>query len=242
MRGPLRWVLWDVKDTLLKVRRTVGEQYCQEAKRTAGFSLNPTEAEAAFHQVFCQYSKLYPNYGMAKGLGGQAWWMGVVRGTFSQCGVQDATLLDTLAHNLYHGFCSPDNWEVFPDSAKTLESLSSLGLKQGVVSNFDKRLEVILRGCGLLSHFSFLLTSEEAGIAKPDPAIFQQALEKCGLPATSVAHIGDNYDNDYMASRSLGIHGYLLDRHGRDTHRHVPLTHLLKTLEELPARLQENMD
>ncbi|XP_029537422.1 haloacid dehalogenase-like hydrolase domain-containing protein 3 isoform X2 [Oncorhynchus nerka] len=242
MHVPLRWVLWDVKDTLLKVRRSVGEQYCQEVQRTAGFSLNPTEVEAAFRQSFHQYSKLYPNYGTAQGLGGNAWWMGVVRDTFAQCRVQDAALLDTLAHNLYHGFCSPSNWEVFPDSAKTLESISSLGLKQGVVSNFDNRLEGILRGCGLLSHFSFLLTSEEAGIAKPNPAIFHRALEKCGVTAASVAHIGDHYVYDYVTSRSLGLHGYLLDRQGRNKYPDVPTQHRLKTLEELPARLQQHMD
>ncbi|XP_010879353.2 haloacid dehalogenase-like hydrolase domain-containing protein 3 [Esox lucius] len=242
MRGPLLWVLWDVKDTLLRVRRSVGEQYCQEARRTAGFSLNPTVAEGAFRQSFDQYSKLYPNYGIDQGLGGKPWWMGVVRDTFSLCGVEDPALLDRLAHNLYHGFCSPDNWEVYPDSVRTLESISSLGLRQGVVSNFDKRLEGILQGCGLLSHFSFLLTSEEAGIAKPDPAIFQQALEKCGFPAASVAHIGDHYVNDYLTSRSLGLHGYLLDRQGRNKFPDVPPLHRLKTLDELPARLKQEMD
>ncbi|XP_005927587.1 haloacid dehalogenase-like hydrolase domain-containing protein 3 isoform X2 [Haplochromis burtoni] len=240
MRAPLRWVLWDVKDTLLKVRSSVGEQYCKEAERM-GLSLSPVEVDAAFRQVYRQYSSRYPNYGISQGLNGQSWWRGVVRDTLSQCGVQEPELLNTVANNLYHNFCSADNWEVFPDSKKALESCSSLGLKLGVVSNFDNRLEAILHVCGLLSYFSFLITSEEAGVAKPSPAIFSQALQKCGVPADRVAHIGDHYVNDYLTSRSMGIHGFLLDRH-KDGQLDVPREHRLISLDELPSRLQQHMN
>lgn len=111
-----------------------------------------------------------------------------------------------------------------------------------MVSNFDSRLEEILRACGLLSHFSFLITSEEAGIAKPSPAIFDQALQKCGVPAATVAHIGDHYVKDYLTSRSVGIHGFLLDRHNKHNQRDIPQEHRLSSLEELPSQLQQHMD
>ncbi|XP_030633467.1 haloacid dehalogenase-like hydrolase domain-containing protein 3 [Chanos chanos] len=241
MRGPLRWVFWDVKDTLLKVRRSVGEQYGAEARRL-GLSLPAPQVEEAFRKAYRQYAQLYPNYGSAQGMGGQAWWEGVVRNTFTQCGVQDPATLDSLAHNLYHNFKSPENWEVFPDSKPTLKACVSLGLKLAVVSNFDNRLEGILRGCDLLSHFTLLITSESAGVAKPDPAIFTKALRQSGVPPTSVAHVGDHYLNDYLASRSLGIHGYLLNRLGRDGHPEVPPRHVLQRLDELPARLKQHMD
>ncbi|XP_026206011.1 haloacid dehalogenase-like hydrolase domain-containing protein 3 [Anabas testudineus] len=239
MRAPLRWVLWDVKDTLLKVRLSVGEQYCKEAERM-GLSLNPEEVTAAFHQVYRHYSSKYPNYGLAQGLNGQSWWIGVVRDTFSHCRVQDPSLLNTMAQKLYLNFSNAENWEVFPDSVKALESCTALGLKLGVVSNFDNRLETILRVCGLLPHFSFLITSEKAGVAKPTPAIFVQALQKCGVPAASIAHIGDHYVNDYLCSRSLGIHGFLLDRHNKN-YPDVPQEHRLSSLEELPSRLQQHI-
>ncbi|XP_042262582.1 haloacid dehalogenase-like hydrolase domain-containing protein 3 [Thunnus maccoyii] len=241
MRAPLRWVLWDVKDTLLKVRASVGEQYCKEAERQ-GLSLSPEEVEAAFRQAYRHYSSRYPNYGIGQGLDGQSWWIGVVRNTFSQCRVQDPALLNAMAHNLYHNFCNAENWEVFPDSKKALESCSSLGLKQGVVSNFDSRLEAILDVCGLLSHFSFLITSEKAGVAKPNTAIFDQALQKCGVPAANVAHIGDHYVKDYLTSRSVGIHGFLLDRKNKHNQRDIPQEHRLSSLEELPSRLQQHME
>lgn len=116
----------------------------------------------------------------------------------------------------------------------------SLGLQLGVVSNFDNRLEGILRGCGLLSYFSFLLTSEMAGVAKPDPAIFRQALQRCGVTVTSVAHVGDHYTNDFRAAHSSGIHGYLIDRKGGTRQPEVPDQYRLRSLDELPMRLQQD--
>lgn len=117
-----------------------------------------------------------------------------------------------------------------------------MGLKLGVVSNFDIRLEAVLRACGLLTYFSFLITSEEAGVAKPSPLIFDQALQRCGVPAASVVHVGDHYVNDYLASRSVGIHGLLLDPNGKHEQPEVPQEHRLSSLGELPSWLQQHMD
>lgn len=242
MRAPLRWVLWDIKDTLIKVRLSVGEQYCSEAERM-GLSLNPVKVDSAFRQAYKSYSNRYPNYGIAQGLNGHTWWTTVVKDTFYICGVQDQALLQTISHNLYHNFCNAQNWEVFDDSKKVLEACASLGLKLGVVSNFDKRLETILKSCDLLPHFSFCITSEDANVAKPSPLIFEQALQKCGVSAAEVAHVGDHYIKDYLASRSVGIHGFLLDRHNKYEQSDIVLQdHRLSSLEELPLRLQQHLN
>ncbi|KAJ8285622.1 hypothetical protein GJAV_G00028990 [Gymnothorax javanicus] len=153
------------------------------------------------------------------------------------CEGHPITSSQTLAQNLYQGFSGAENWEVFPDSEKALQGCLSLGLQLGVVSNFDNRLKGILHSCGLLPYFSFLLTSEMAGVAKPDPAIFQQALQICGVTAASVAYIGDHFTKDYCTARSLGIHGYLIDRRGGNIHPEVPAQYRLCSLEELPMRL-----
>lgn len=96
-----------MKDTLLKVRSSVGEQYWKEARRL-GLSLRPVEIEAAFRQAYRHQSHTCPNYGGD----GKSWWMRVVRDTFSQCRVHDPALLNTLALNLYDNFCMAENWEV----------------------------------------------------------------------------------------------------------------------------------
>ncbi|KAK7916589.1 hypothetical protein WMY93_012350 [Mugilogobius chulae] len=172
MRTPLRWVLWDIKDTLLRVRFSVGEQYCKEAEQM-GLTLNPVEVNSAFRQAYKSYSRRYPNYGKGQGLNGHSWWTAVVKDTFSSCGVQDSTLLQTLS------------------------TISIITFAMHRIGRYLK----IQKGSG-----------EEAGVAKPSLLIFEQALKKCGVSAAHVAHVGDHYINDYLASRSLGIHGFLLDR------------------------------
>ncbi|TRY54971.1 hypothetical protein DNTS_020729, partial [Danionella cerebrum] len=211
MRLPARWVLWDVKDTLLQVRRSVGEQYCKEAV-LAGLNLPAARVENAFRQNYRQQSRILPNYGRSQGMNSKIWWIRLVKDTFAQCGVDDPVLLDRLGNNLYHNFCGPENWEVFPDSDRTLKSCTALGLKQ-----------------------------EDAGVAKPDPSIFTQALALCGVPASSVVHVGDHYVNDYLTSRALGIQGYLLDRQDSQGHLDIPPQHRLQNLDELPARLQQTV-
>lgn len=132
-------------------------------------------------------------------------------------------------------------FQVFPDSQAALENCSSLGLKLGVVSNFDRRLEAVLRACDLLPYFSFVITSEEAGVAKPDAAIFDLALQKCGVPAANVVHVGDHYVNDYIGSRSVGIHGYLLDRTDQRGRHNVPPEHRLSSLNDLLPHIQRHV-
>lgn len=95
----------------MKVRLSVGEQYCKEAERM-GLSLSPEEVNTAFRQAYQHYSLKYPNYGISQGLNGQSWWIGVVQNTFSHCRVQDPVLLNTVAQNLYHNFSNAENWEV----------------------------------------------------------------------------------------------------------------------------------
>lgn len=111
MRAAVRWVLWDVKDTLLRVRTSVGEQYCQEAERM-GLKLSPPEVQVAFQQSYRHYSSTYPNYGVSQCMNGRSWWIGLVRDVFSRCRVEDPLLIDTMAQNLYQKFCSAENWEV----------------------------------------------------------------------------------------------------------------------------------
>ncbi|XP_013887490.1 haloacid dehalogenase-like hydrolase domain-containing protein 3 isoform X3 [Austrofundulus limnaeus] len=239
-KGPLRWVLWDVKDTLMEVLGSAGKQYCKEAEKL-GLSLCHAEVDAAFERVYRDYSCRYPNYGKSQGLTGQTWWMKVVKDTLSQCRVQDPMVLNTVANNAYWNFRNATNWKIYPDAKPALERCSSLGLKLGVVSNFDDRLEEVLRSCGLLSYFSFVISSEEAGVAKPSPDIFVQALQRCGTSADNVAHVGDHFVNDYLASGSAGIHGILLDRHNKYKEAEVPQEQRIVSLEELPSRLQQIM-
>lgn len=63
------------------------------------------------------------------------------------------------------------------------------------------------------SEWDFGVFSGVVGIEKPDPRIYQLALEKAGNIAPDQAlHIGDSMRKDYLPARSIGMQALLLDR------------------------------
>lgn len=76
----------------------------------------------------------------------------------------------------------------------------------GIVSNnILAEQEEKLRACGLAPHVDVLVVSEEAGVAKPDPAIFQIAVERLGRRPADVVMVGDSWEADVMGARAAGI-------------------------------------
>ncbi|MBR0037815.1 MAG: HAD-IA family hydrolase [Bacteroidales bacterium] len=76
-----------------------------------------------------------------------------------------------------------------------------------MVSNFYGNLSAVLQDFGLLRCFKVVVDSAEVGLRKPDPAIFQIALERLQLPAKEVTVIGDSFDKDIQPALSLGCKG-----------------------------------
>ncbi|XP_050176067.1 haloacid dehalogenase-like hydrolase domain-containing protein 3 [Myiozetetes cayanensis] len=234
----LRLLTWDVKDTLLRLRRPVGQSYAAEA-RAQGLRVQPEALGRAFREAYGAQSRRFPNYGRGQGLSSRQWWVDVVKQAFVLSGVQDGAALTALAEKLYRDYCSSHNWEVLPGAEETLNRCRQRGFRMGVVSNFDNRLENILSQCSLRHHFEFVLTSEAAGVAKPDARIFEEALRLGGVPPEQAAHVGDDYTRDYRAARAVGMHSFLLRTAGQGPEPEVPPEHVLPTLSHLLARIEK---
>ena len=113
--------------------------------------------------------------------------------------------IEQWSHEWFDIFTSPEPYELFDDVADTLERLSREGLRLGVVSNFAPTLRTILRHKSILHYFDPVIVSTEVGLEKPNPAIFRLALERSGLKAERVLHVGDHDVNDIWAARQAGI-------------------------------------
>lgn len=57
----------------------------------------------------------------------------------------------------------------------------------------------------------FLVTSEEVGVEKPDPLIFNYALQKLNLNPEEVIMIGDSHEKDIVGASQVGIKGFLIN-------------------------------
>jgi putative hydrolase of the HAD superfamily len=105
-------------------------------------------------------------------------------------------------------------FRAFPDAAPALAELRRLGLRLVCVSNWDVSLPEVLARCGLDGALDGVVTSAEAGVRKPDPAIFAPALELAHCSPAEALYVGDTPAEDLAAARAAGIPALLIDRDG----------------------------
>ena len=87
----------------------------------------------------------------------------------------------------------------------TLDALEDLATKYslGVISNGNADVNHI--GVGHL--FDFTLSSESAGISKPHPDIFDQAIKLSGFSKEQTVYVGDDAKRDIVGAQGAGIKG-----------------------------------
>lgn len=74
-----------------------------------------------------------------------------------------------------------------------------------VSNNLLEEQQDKLRHCGLEPYVDALVVSEEAGMSKPDPAIFAIALERLGCAAADAVMVGDSWAADVIGAHAAGI-------------------------------------
>ena len=85
-----------------------------------------------------------------------------------------------------------------------LERIRAAGLSLACVSDWDIGLEEQLAKVGLDRLFETILTSAEAGAPKPEPPIFERALQRLGVQANRAAHVGDG-EADREGASAVGM-------------------------------------
>jgi HAD superfamily hydrolase (TIGR01509 family) len=103
---------------------------------------------------------------------------------------------------------------VMPRVPEAMGRLRDCGLSLVVVSNSDGTVEQSLQTAGLRPYLSLVVDSAIVGFEKPDPRIFQYALEEIGARPERTLHVGDIYHADVEGARGAGIHALLLDPYG----------------------------
>jgi HAD superfamily hydrolase (TIGR01662 family) len=103
-------------------------------------------------------------------------------------------------------------WEFIPDEVRpALTALREHGLKLVVVSNANGTLRAHMERIGLGSHVDIIIDSHDEGVEKPDPRLFQIALQRAGADPDRTIHVGDLYQVDVVGARAAGVRAVLLD-------------------------------
>lgn len=122
---------------------------------------------------------------------------------------------DGLQESLYEAFTDVRNYDVFDDVREAFGALAAAGLRLGLVSNFEAWLDGLLEHLGIRESFDVRVISGLEGVEKPDPAIFELALERGGLSPGEALYVGDIPELDVDPPLSLGMDAVLIDRRGR---------------------------
>jgi HAD superfamily hydrolase (TIGR01549 family) len=97
------------------------------------------------------------------------------------------------------------------DVRRTLPQLKESGYILGVISNRDKPFQDVLNDHGIGEFFDFSLAAGEVNVFKPDPGVFEHALQRVHLSAREVLYVGDNYYADVVGARAAGLQPILYD-------------------------------
>jgi putative hydrolase of the HAD superfamily len=108
-----------------------------------------------------------------------------------------------LARVLYDRHMDPDMWRPYPDAESTLRQLRRREVPVAVVSNIGWDMRPVFAHFGLDKLIDVFVLSYEHGVQKPDPALFQVALDALGRTGPETLMVGDNPRADGGA-RALG--------------------------------------
>lgn len=204
-------VTFDVTGTLLRFRRTAGEQYVETGKKF-GHVLNADEVQNSFIKQYKFYNKKYPNFGSGT-IGWENWWRSVVSKVFTESyrGKLSDKDIDVFFKDLIKSYSNRTGWKLADGATELLDMLRSRNITLGVISNFDARLHDLLKEMNLYNYFKFVITSYESGLVKPDSAIFKLAESLASTKSSDLKiHIGDNFDLDYKAALDAGWNSILV--------------------------------
>jgi HAD superfamily hydrolase (TIGR01509 family) len=125
----------------------------------------------------------------------------------------DAVWLEHSARNL---------WDLVPPGlVPALGRARAAGVPVAVVSNAEGKLDGLLIDVGVRPAVDLVLDSSVVGVAKPDPGIFQLALDHFGVAPARALHVGDNYATDVLGARAAGLRVALVDPFGHLAGRHA---------------------
>lgn len=122
-----------------------------------------------------------------------------------------------------------------PELPDALTRARDAGIRLGVISNSEGRLQSVFERVGVLPFFEIVVDSHLEGVAKPDPRIFQLALERMSLAADRTLYAGDLPEIDLVGANAAGMHAVVVDAF--DTYKARPELPRVQSVAQLVDEL-----
>ena len=199
---PISSVLFDLDDTLLD--RTAGfESFCRELYHTSG-AMSDTHSEGEAVELMLDWD--------SKGMGSREEFfkniLGLWPGVFRDLQQAMQVFIESYPRLLV----------LDPQTRALLEDLQDADIPTGIVTNGGTIMQSNkIRESGLEGLVGAIVISEEAGVAKPDPRIFEKALSQIHASPASTLFVGDNPEADILGASDMGMPTAWL-RNGQEWH------------------------
>ncbi|KAF2068139.1 hypothetical protein CYY_010535 [Polysphondylium violaceum] len=271
----IKVISFDATNTIFRVRISVGANY-DSVLRRYGVYVDKELVNKHFIKSFSLHSKQSPCYGnsndninnntnVKKYASGLDWWSDLIKILIEKSSNLNRNQIDQIPkqafHDLYHqygvkganqieGKGRHEFWELYPEVHDTLQYLKDKGYILSMISNFDDRLQDLLKNLNVLHYFNhsnsnnsknnLITTSIDVGAQKPNPKIFDYHLKQLqsidpSIVSNQVVYIGDSIDKDAKASLEFGFQSCLLDRENKLNQSDIPnnckLIHSLNDLK-----------
>lgn len=159
-----------------------------------------------------------------------------IRTLYAGCGLLVAET-ELLASVERYGQLYREHRRAIPGALELLTNARERGCQIAVLTN---GLTAVQRdkidACGLTVHVDHLITSEDAGVKKPDARLFEQALARLGITPSDTVMIGDSWEADIVGAQGLGMRAIWLNR-GRINCPDPQQATEVHSLHEVPALL-----
>jgi putative hydrolase of the HAD superfamily len=203
----ISFVWFDIGYTLLYMQREITYR---QALQEFGIDVPLAELEKQFHLTDKLFMREYPGFFlqprevfMPAYLGMMNYHLGL---SLNLCELD--TCWETIKKNL------DAYWQPFNEAMEVLLELERRSIGMGVISNWDCTARDILSSAGLSEFFDPLIISCEVDCSKPDSRIFDLALQKASVKADRCLYVGDNYYDDCLGSRKVGMNALIINRFG----------------------------
>ncbi len=213
MKEPIRLVLFDLGSTLIYEKASWDGLFPRadaalwRVLRRNGVSLHPRDVYGRQRTLFELYSQLH-----GEGLSEPT--MSVVLGDLLR-GKGFPLSQEQLREAMRAMFSvTQTNWSAEEDAVPTLRALRDNGFHTGVISNAsdEDNAQVLVDIGGLRPYLEYIVTSAAFGTRKPDPSIFQLALNFFHIDPREAVMVGDTPEADIVGAHRSGMQGIWIKR------------------------------
>ena len=129
--------------------------------------------------------------------------------------------------------------KAYPDARPALDALRAKGLRCAILSNGETAmLDEGVHHAGLDGALDAVMSVDAVGVFKPNPVVYQMAVDRFGVPAQEMAFLSSNPWDAFGAAR-FGFRVYWVNRIGQPEEYglHSAATAVLSGLQTLPDLL-----